>query len=40
MDNPEKTEEAMKNGKSRDTGNIGHTRQRTNGRLKVTNGYV
>jgi hypothetical protein len=32
MDNPEKTEEAMKNGQSRDTGNIGHTRQRTNKR--------
>jgi len=30
MDNPEKTEGAIKNGQSRDTGNIGHTRCRMN----------
>ena len=28
----EKTEVAIKNGQSRDTGNIGHTRHRTNKR--------
>ena len=29
MDNPEKTEGAIKNGQSRDTDNIGYTRHRT-----------
>ena len=28
MDNPEKTEGAIKNGQSRETGNIGYIRQR------------
>ena len=28
MDNPEKTEGAIKNGQSRETGNIGYTRHR------------
>ena len=28
MDNPENTEEAIKNGQSRETGNIAHTRRR------------
>ena len=29
MDNPEKTEGAITDGQSRDTGNFGYTRQRT-----------
>ena len=29
MDNPEKTEVAVKNGQSRETGNIGHIRHKT-----------
>ena len=40
MDNPEKTEGAIKNGQSRETGNIGYIRQRKKKNKKNTTQYV
>ena len=36
MDNPEKTDEAIKNGQSRETGNIEYTRHRTKTKTNKT----